>query len=139
MAGSDYDLAFHKIKAMLLDTQLYLHHKNPLEMLFIEVDASDVGWGACACQMKDIFKGDPKDKGRMRISDNGSRNIIQWVSKAWTEHELKLPVFYRESLARLLALEKFRNLIETNIQAGVALYTDHKPGLFESSLSNKAN
>jgi hypothetical protein len=40
-------------------------------------------------------------------------------------------------LARLLALEKFRNLIETNIQAGVALYTDHKLGLFESSLSNK--
>jgi hypothetical protein len=40
-------------------------------------------------------------------------------------------------LARLLALEKVRNLIETNIQAGAALYTDHKPGLFESSLSNK--
>ncbi len=31
----------------------------------------------------------------------------------------------------------FRNLIETNIIAGVALYTDHKPGLFENSLSNK--
>jgi hypothetical protein len=46
-------------------------------------------------------------------------------------------VFYRETLARLLCLEKFRNLIETNIQAGVALYTDHKPGLFENSLSNK--
>ena len=79
---------------------------------------------------RESFKGDPKDEGRMRISDNGPRNAIQWVSKAWTEHELKLPVFYRESLARLLALEKFRNLIETNIQAGVALYTDHKPGLF---------
>ncbi len=46
-------------------------------------------------------------------------------------------MFYRETLARLLCLEKFRNLIETNIQAGVALYTDHKPGLFENSLSNK--
>jgi hypothetical protein len=46
-------------------------------------------------------------------------------------------VFYRETLARLLCLEKFRNLIETNIIAGVALYTDHKPGLFENSLSNK--
>ena len=39
------------------------------------------------------------------------RNIIYWVSKAWTTHELQLPVFYRESLARLLALEKFRNQI----------------------------
>ena len=41
--GSDYDLAFHRIKSMLLDTQLYLHRKTPLKMLFIEVDASDVG------------------------------------------------------------------------------------------------
>jgi hypothetical protein len=37
----------------------------------------------------------------------------------------------------LLALERFRNLIKTNISAGAALYTDHKPGLFEESLSNK--
>lgn len=135
--GADYDVAFHRIKAMLLDTQLYLHHKDPTKKLFLEVDASDVGWGGCAYQMREAFKGDPADEARVRISDNGPRNVIQWVSKAWTEHELKLPVFYRESLARLLLLERFRNLIETNIQAGVALYTDHKPGLFESSLSNK--
>jgi hypothetical protein len=50
---------------------------------------------------------------------------------------MKLPVFYRESLARLLALERYRNLIETNITAGITLYIDHKPGLFENSLSNK--
>ncbi len=50
---------------------------------------------------------------------------------------MQLPVFYREALARLLALEKFRNLIETNIEAGCTLYTDHKPALFENSLSNK--
>jgi hypothetical protein len=50
---------------------------------------------------------------------------------------LKLPVFYRESLARILALERYRNLIETNITAGITLYTGHKPGLFENSLSNK--
>ena len=54
-----------------------------------------------------------------------------------TAHELQLPVFYRESLARLLALEKFRNQIEANITAGITLYTDHKPGLYEGSLSNK--
>ena len=48
-----------------------------------------------------------------------------------------MPVFYRETLARLLCLERFRNLIETNIVAGISLYTDHKPGLFENSLSNK--
>jgi hypothetical protein len=36
-----------------------------------------------------------------------------------------------------LALEKYRNPIETNIEAGITLYTDHKPRLIENSLSNK--
>ncbi len=81
----------------------------------------------------------------MRINDIGVRNIIRWISRAWTTHELTLPIFYRESsLGRILCLEKFRNLIETNIKAGPTLYTDHKPlytdhkpALFENSLSNK--
>ncbi len=34
-------------------------------------------------------------------------------------------------------MERFKNLIETNIEAGITLYTDHKPALFENSLSNK--
>jgi hypothetical protein len=87
--------------------------------------------------MLKAFVGDPSDECRMRIGDTGPRKIIQWISKAWTTHELTLPVFYRESLARILALEKFRNLIETNIEAGITLYTDHKPALLENSLSNK--
>ncbi len=77
----------------------------------------------------------PRPRGRQ--GDTGVRKVIEWVSKAWTAFELNLPVFYRESLARLLALEKHRNLIETNITAGITLYTDHKPGLYENSLSNK--
>ena len=135
--GSDYDNAFHKLKAIIKNTKLYLHHKDALRRLFLEVDASDVGWGACAYQMLIPYIGELCDEGRMRIGDTGPRQIIQWISKAWTAHELTLPVFYRESLARILALEKFRNLIETNIEAGITLYTDHKPALFENSLSNK--
>jgi hypothetical protein len=72
--------------------------------------------------MREPFEGDPKDEAGMRVGDMGPRDIIQWVSKAWTDHELKLPVFYRETLARLLVLERFRNLIETNISAGAALH-----------------
>ena len=135
--GSDYDIAFQKLKAIITNNKLYLHHKDSTQRLFLEVDASDVGWGGCAYQMKERWKGDPKDEGRMRINDKGTRLIIQWISKAWTAHELGLPVFYRESLARILLLAKFRNLIETNIDAGITLYTDHKPALFENSLSNK--
>jgi hypothetical protein len=122
---------------LLLDEKLYLHHKDPSKILFIEIDASDVGWGACAYQMRVPFEGGHKDETRMRVGDTGPRNIIQWVNKAWTDLELKLPVFYRETLARLLMLERFRNIIEINISAGAALHTEHKPGLFEESLSNK--
>jgi hypothetical protein len=57
------------VKALLLDEKLFLHHKDPLKILFIEVDASDVGWGACAYQMRVPFEGDPKDEARMRVGD----------------------------------------------------------------------
>ena len=132
-----YSKAFRELKAAILDTENFLHHKDPLKRLFLEVDASDSGWGACAYQLVEEWVGDPAAEGRGRQEHTGPRQVIQWTSKAWTPFELKLPVFYRESLARLLALEKYRNLIETNIEAGITLYTDHKPGLFENSLSNK--
>jgi hypothetical protein len=92
---------------------------------------------ACAYQMVHPWLGHPDEEGRGRQGDTGPRKVIQWTSKAWTAFELKLPVFYRESLARLLALERYRNLIETSTAAGITLYTDHKPGLYENSLSNK--
>jgi hypothetical protein len=42
------------------------------------------------------------------------KRIIEWISKAWTTYEMKsLPIFYKETIARILALEHFRNLIET--------------------------
>jgi hypothetical protein len=60
------------------------------------------------------------------------------VSKAWTEFEKELPVFHREALARLLCLEHFRNLIETQaLDAGTTVYTDHAPSTYVGSLSNK--
>jgi hypothetical protein len=54
------------------------------------------------------------------------------------EFEKELPVFYREALARLLRLEHFRNLIETQaLDAGTTVYTDHAPSTYVGSLSNK--
>jgi hypothetical protein len=135
--GEDYDLSFNSLRSAILDSTNFLHHKDCNARLFIEVDASDAGWGACAYQMVEPWTGDHTDEGRGRQGDTGAGKVIQWTSKAWTAFELKLPVFYRESLARLLALERYRNLIETNITAGITLYTDHKPGLFENNLSNK--
>jgi hypothetical protein len=77
LSGVDYDLAFKRVKALLLDEKLYLHHIDPSKIFFFEVDASDVSWGACAYQMRVPFEGDPKDEARMRVGDTGPRNIIQ--------------------------------------------------------------
>ena len=104
--GSAYDIAFKRLKAAMLDGTRFLHHQKINERLFIEVDASDQGWGACLYQMKEKWEGLASDEGRLRVGDTGPRKVIQWISKSWTGHELQLPVFYRESLARLLALEK---------------------------------
>ena len=39
-----YSKAFRELKAAILDTENFLHHKDPLKRLFLEVDASDSGW-----------------------------------------------------------------------------------------------
>ena len=49
-----------------------------------------------------------------------------------------LPIFYKETIGRLLTLEQNRNLIETQeIGHGVTCYSDHLPGIKNTSLSNK--
>ncbi len=49
-----------------------------------------------------------------------------------------MPIFYKETIVRLLAFEHFRNLIETQQPGhGITCYSDHLPGIKSSSLSNK--
>ena len=108
--------------------------------MFLETNASDVGWGARAYQFVDIFvQKNLFDDGKHRLQNcmNDQKRIIQWISKAWTKDQLKLPALYREALAKSMMLQYFRNLIEANFDAGVTAFTDHQPSLFESSLSNK--
>jgi transposase InsO family protein len=135
ISGAAYDNSFHLLKTAMLDGTNYSWNKDPNKRLFLEVDASDVGWGCCAFQFATPFL--TEDEGQERLLDKSKRRVIEWISKAWTTDQLKLPVFYRESLARLLCLEKYRNLIETNIKSGITLYTDHMPSLYAESLSNK--
>ena len=60
-------------------------------------------------------------------------------TKAWTPYEKQsLPIFYKETIGRLLTLEQNRNLIETQEAGhGVTCYSDHLPGIKNASLSNK--
>jgi hypothetical protein len=48
--GSDYDMAYHHVKSLILDRPLYLWNKDNSRHLFLEVDSSDDGWGACVYQ-----------------------------------------------------------------------------------------
>ncbi len=81
---------------------------------------------------------DVEDEGRHMLMSKLPKRVVEWVSKAWTEFEKELPVFYREALARLLCLEHFRNLIETQaLDTGTTVYTDHAPSTYVGSLSNK--
>jgi hypothetical protein len=135
--GTDYDIAYHMVKAMMTDTPLYLWNKVPGKHLFIEVDSCNEGWGAVIYQHA---KAAPtgEEPGRHFLFSKEPKRVVQWISKAWSDWDKHLPCFYKESLARLLALEHFRNLIETQAPgAGVTCYSDHLPAVKESSLSNK--
>ena len=98
---------------MMLDESLFLWNKDSNKRLYIVVDACNEGWGACAYQYAEPKPSDVEDEGRHMLMSKLPKRVVEWVSKAWTEFEKELPVFYREALARLLCLEHFRNLIET--------------------------
>ena len=136
--GSDYDMAFHHVRSLVLDRPLYLWNKDNSKHLFIEVDSSDEGWGACAYQYSSTAP-TGEDEGKHFLLSKLPKRIIQWISKAWTPYEKKsLPIFYKETIARILALDQFRNLIETQtLGSGTTCYSDHLPGIKSTSLSNK--
>jgi transposase InsO family protein len=121
-----------------LDRPLYIWNKDNTKHLFIEVDSSDEGWGACAYQYADSAP-PGEDEGKHFLLSKRPKRIIQWISKAWTPYEKKsLPIFYKETIARILTLEQFRNLIETQaLGSGTTCYSDHLPGIKSTSLSNK--
>ena len=123
---------------MMLDKPLILWNKLSSKRLFIEVDASQQGWGACAYQYAESLPSGCEDEERFRPLNKAPKRVIHWISKAWTPHEQSMPCFYRETLARLLTLEAFRNLIATQEpESGTTIYSDHLPSISEASLSNK--
>ncbi len=75
--GKDYDLSFESLRYSILDSANFLHHKNRRMSLFIEVDASDAGWGACAYQMVYPWLGHPDEEGRGRQGDTVPRKVTQ--------------------------------------------------------------
>ena len=94
--GSDYDMAFHHVRSLVLDCPLYIWNKDNSKHLFLEVDSSDEGWGACAYQYAEAAP-EGEDEGKHFLLSKKPKRIIQWISKAWTPYEKKsLPIFYKE-------------------------------------------
>jgi hypothetical protein len=117
---------------------LYIWNKDNSKHLFQEVDSSDEGWGACAYQYANSAP-EGEDEGKHFLLSKKPKRIIQWITKVWTPCEKKsLPIFYKETIARILSLEQFRNLIETqSLGSGTTCYSDHLPGIKSTSLRNK--
>ncbi len=64
--GSDYDLAYHHVKSLMLDSPLYIWNKDNERHSFLEVDACDDGWGACSYQHAD--KAPPNEEAQAHNS-----------------------------------------------------------------------
>ena len=131
-------MTFHHVRSLVLDRPLYIWNNDNSKHLFLEVDSSGEGWGACAYQYVESAP-EGRDEGKHFLLSKKPKRIIQWISKACTPYEKKsLPIFYEETIARILSLEQFRNLIETqSLGSGTTCYSDHLPGIKSTSLSNK--
>jgi hypothetical protein len=123
---------------MILDRPLYLWNKDNKKHLYFEVDSSDDGWGGCAYQYATDHPNDA-EAGKANMFSKNPKRIVAWLSNAWTPYEKQsLPIFYKETIARLLTFENLRNLIETQeVGHGITCYSDHLPGIKNASLSNK--
>ena len=74
---------------------LYLWNKDSkTKHLYLEVNNSDDGWGACAHQFAMDHPIDA-EAGKANMFSKDPKRIIYWISKAWTPYEkLSLPVSY---------------------------------------------
>jgi hypothetical protein len=93
--GSDYDLAYHHVKSLILDRPLYLWNKNNAEHLFFEVDACDDGWGTRAFQYAD--RAPSGEEEVHHLLSKKPKRIIAWVSKAHTLFKRRSPGCSRSS------------------------------------------
>jgi hypothetical protein len=79
------------------------------------------------------------EAGKANMFSKSPKRIMAWVSNAWTAYEKQsLPIFDKETIARLLTLEQFRNFVETQEMGhGLTCYLNHLPGIKNASFSNK--
>ncbi len=72
--GSDYDIAYHHIKSMILDRPLYLWNKDNKKHFYIEVDSCDEGWGSCTYQYAEDHPVDA-EAGKANMFSKTSKSV----------------------------------------------------------------
>ena len=92
--GTDYDLSFESLRSSILDLANFLHHKDCRSRLFIEVDASDAGWGACAYQMVHSWTGPPDEEGRGRHLSKQNHVHLMYITINVHEIYLRTALMY---------------------------------------------
>ena len=123
--GQPQQHALERVRGILL-AGTGLHAPDYSKPLRLNTDASDYGWGANLYQLSD-----PDPSGERRTL------IIRMWSRAWTEAQRKLPVYFREALGWCLGVKKARPYALTSKFPLITL-TDHLPLTWVRKASGKA-
>ena len=92
---------------MILNSPLFLWNKVATKHLFIEVDSSQDGWGACVYQYEHEPFHQVVDEGRYRLMDKAPKRVVAWISKAHTPYEKDLALFLSRDLSSPLGSRIF--------------------------------
>ena len=132
--GPPQQKAFETVQGILL-AGVMLHAPDYTRPLRMCSDASDFGWGAALIQDK-LPNTQPDGKGPI-LPTPDNVNVIRMWSKAWTDSQRKLPVYFRESLALCLGVKKCRPYVISSKFPLIA-QTDHLPLTWIRKSSGKA-
>ena len=130
--------SFDRIREILL-SGIMLHAPDYTRPFRMSSDASDHGWGATLFQDKPT-PGDtspPDPEAPPGVPEPSKVNIIRMWSKAWSESQRKLPVYFRESLGWALGIRKCRPYVLSS-RFPLITQTDHLPLTWIRKSSGKA-
>ena len=136
--AADQQKAFDRVKEILL-ADVMLHAPDYTRPFRMSSDASDHGWGATLFQDKPIpgDTSEPDPEAAPGVPEASKVNVIRMWSKAWTDSQRKLPVYFRESLGWCLGILKCRPYVLSS-RFPLITQTDHLPLTWIRKSSGKA-
>jgi hypothetical protein len=119
--GEEEQKAFEYLKAQALERHK-LYNPDWARRIHVNVDASDLGWGAVLYQLSN------EDAAGEVCTDPKAENmqVILYLSEAFDRTMLRRPTYYKEGFGLIKALGKVRFYIEHSPHR-TAVHTDHFP------------